>query len=321
MVAQQHGIAARVQGGQGGGGVADGCAVDDARALHAQVVAEDHPVKAKLAAQDVLQPAGAKASGAAVHLGVNNVRRHDAGEHLRQPGIGGSIVGQDGRKTAFIHRHGHVRIGRGKAVPRKMLAAVGHARLQQAVHQALRQAGDGGRVAAKAAVANDAAGAPVQIQHRGKAQIHPASAQFSRQHVAAGQRCLAGAFGAGLRPQLAQHAHGGQVGEPIGAKALHAPAFVIDANEQVGPQRLDLGAQGRELGTVVPVAAKQNHAANQRMGQALAVDVRQRSARNINDQRGMAGRRGSKSSGHKSIRKSQKTKPAMVRQRCTLARM
>jgi hypothetical protein len=36
---------------------------------------------------------------------------------------------------------------------------------------------------------------------------------------------------------------GGRWVKAVGAKALHAPAFVVDADQQVGAQVLDLGAQ------------------------------------------------------------------------------
>ena len=45
---------------------------------------------------------------------------------------------------------------------------------------------------------------------------------------------------------------GGRCGEAVGAEALHAAALVVDADQQVGPQRLDLGGQ---LGELAPVAA------------------------------------------------------------------
>jgi hypothetical protein len=55
------------------------------------------------------------------------------------------------------------------------------------------------------------------------------------------------------------------VGETIGLETLHAPAFVVDTNEQVGAHFFDLAAQRRQLGAVVPVAGKQDEAANQRV--------------------------------------------------------
>jgi hypothetical protein len=36
-----------------------------------------------------------------------------------------------------------------------------------------------------------------------------------------------------LHPGFAQHPHRRQVGEAVGAEALHAAAFVVDADQQV----------------------------------------------------------------------------------------
>jgi hypothetical protein len=74
-------------------------------------------------------------------------------------------------------------------------------------------------------------------------------------------------------PQFAQRAHRRQVREAVGAKALHAAAFVVDANQQVGPDRLDLGVERGHLRAVLPVAGEMDHAAHQRIGQAPAVGV------------------------------------------------
>ena len=57
----------------------------------------------------------------------------------------------------------------------------------------------------------------------------------------------------------------------IRAEALHPAAFVVDADQQVGPDRLDLRGQRGELGTVGPVAGKQDQATGQRVLQAAAI--------------------------------------------------
>jgi hypothetical protein len=45
----------------------------------------------------------------------------------------------------------------------------------------------------------------------------------------------------------------------IGPKALHPPALVVNANEQLSAQGFDLQAQRAQLFFVVPVPGKQNH--------------------------------------------------------------
>jgi hypothetical protein len=61
------------------------------------------------------------------------------------------------------------------------------------------------------------------------------------------------------------------MGETIGFEALHAAAFVVNADEQVFAHLFDINTQTAELRTVLPIARKQNDAANQRMLEALAV--------------------------------------------------
>ena len=76
-------------------------------------------------------------------------------------------------------------------------------------------------------------------------------------------------FGSGLRgfgalrvPYFAQRAHGGQAGEAVD-KALHAPAFVVNGDDEFGlAQGFDLAAEFGELLGVLVVSAEQNHAAN-----------------------------------------------------------
>ncbi len=179
-----------------------------------------------------------------------------------------------------------------------MLAAVGHAALQQAVHQALGQQAHHARVPRKGAVTNDAALAKVQVQHRREAEVHTAGAQLGAQHKAAGRGRIGGFHGASalaglavLQPQLAQGAHGRQVGEAIGLEALHAAAFMVHANQQVAPYFFNLTAQLGELGAVLPVAAKQNDAAHQRVLQTFAVDFGQTQTSDVDDEGGM-GRHG-----------------------------
>ena len=294
LVAQQHHVAAGLQRHHSGFGVADQCAVNAARAFHAQVVAEDGAVKPQLAAQDVLQPFGREPGRALIDLGVNHVRWHDAGQRAAQPRVRRGVLGQQGAQAARIDRHLGVRVSLNKAVAGEVLAAIGHARLQQAVHQTFGQQGDDARVAVEGAVANHAALAPIQIQHRRKAEVHAARAQLAGQHVArcrgrvgGAQRAAAGrGFGtlAVVHPHCAQRRHWRQMRKAVGAKALHAPAFVVHANEQVVTHSFDGAGQFQQLGAVVPVARKQDHAAGQRVRQAAAVGVAERGAGDVKNQ-------------------------------------
>jgi hypothetical protein len=77
------------------------------------------------------------------------------------------------------------------------------------------------------------------------------------------------------------------VGETIGAKTLHAASFMVHSNQQVWTDAFDLGTQVAQLRPTLPVAAKQNQPARERMGQATAVISTQRNAFNVQNQGGM----------------------------------
>ena len=174
----------------------------------------------------------------------------------------------------------------------KVLAAMRHAGLQQAVHQALGEHRDDAGIAVERAVADHAAGTEIEIEHRREAEVDAAGAQLGGQHEAAGGGRVGGTQRVG-HPLLAEHAHRRQVGETVGAKALHAAAFVVDADQQVWPQRLDLGGEFGELVTVQPVAREQDQPASERMPQTTPVVGVQRQAFDVENHRGVwAARRG-----------------------------
>ena len=144
------------------------------------------------------------------------------------------------------------------------------------------------------AVADDAAAAVVEVEHRREAEVDAAGAQLGAEHVAGGARRLEGAHGAGaaagvavVHPHLAERAHRRQRREAVAAKALDAAAFVVDADEQVGADRLDLGGELGELAAVAPVAREQDEAAGQRMGEAAPIVGVEGEAGDVEDDRGV----------------------------------
>ena len=79
------------------------------------------------------------------------------------------------------------------------------------------------------------------------------------------------------------------MGETVGFKALHAPAFVVDTNEQVGAQFFDVSAKLGELCAALPIAGKQNEAADQRVFEAAAVVLVKAESRDVDDEGGVEG--------------------------------
>ena len=220
--------------------------------------------------------------------------RHDAGECGAQPGVGRGVVGQDGGEAAFVDRHVGVRIGRDKTVAGEVFAAIGHTRLQQAVHQAFGQQAGDARVAVEGAVTDDAARAMIEVEDGGEAEIYAAGTQLCAEHITRCRRCVGGAHGtaalhsfAVIHPHLAQRPHRRQVGEAVGAKTLHPAAFMVHTDQQVGPHGLDVAAQRGELGAVLPVAGEQDDPGGERVLQAAAVGGGQGGASDVEDQGGM----------------------------------
>ena len=78
------------------------------------------------------------------------------------------------------------------------------------------------------------------------------------------------------------------MGEAVGAEALHAAAFVVDADQQVGPQRLDLGDELGQLAPVLPVAREQDQAAGERVREAAAVVGVERGAGDVEHDGGVS---------------------------------
>ena len=215
------------------------------------------PSKPSCVAQDLAQPARREAGRPLVDARIDHVRRHHARERPGEPFVGPRVVAQDALERAVVDRDLEVAVGAHEAMAGEVLAAVVHARLQQAEAEALRQQRDDARIAMERAIADHAARAVVEVEHRREAEVDAAGAQLGAEHMAGSARRLerahrAGAAAAGtvVHPHLAEHAHRRQRGEAVGAEALHAAALVVDADEQVGADRLRLGDQLGELAAV-----------------------------------------------------------------------
>ena len=170
------------------------------------------------------------------------------------------------------------------AVTGEVLAAGGHAGVLHAQHHRLSQLEHGARVAMEGAVADDAGGPVVQVQHRRKTEIDAVRAQLAGQHITGFTRQMAGLLRMGI-PAFAECAHRRQAGETF-AKTLHPSAFVVDADQQRrGFERMDFRRQRIELCRAGVVARKQDDAADQRMAQSPPVVIGEFGSRNIAHQR------------------------------------
>ncbi|MNK95359.1 hypothetical protein D3C87_1155930 [compost metagenome] len=266
MVADQHHVTSRTERGP----CALGHRAGHARALHAQVVAEDHALEAESRTQHILEPERREAGRVRVHLRIDHVRRHDGCQRVAHPVIRPRVVGQNLVKSALIDWHGHVRIGLDEAMTREMLAAVAHAGQQQAVREMVGQHRYHPRIGVKRAVTDHGAAAMVEIEHRREAQVDVARAQFGRQHVAARNGDLGGRHHIAI-PQFAESCHRWQMREAIGLGPLYAATFMVDADQHVFAHSANRPRQRGQLGARLEIPREQDHAARQRMGDTTHV--------------------------------------------------
>ena len=156
-----------------------------------------------------------------------------------------------------------------EAVAGKMFAAGFHAAAVQAALQCQRQFNHHVRIFVEAAVADNGAISPVQIQYRCKRQIDAAGGQFGSQHPTDRFRPFFGGFRPLSVPHFAQYAHGGQAGKTRD-KPLHAAAFVIDGHNQGRlAQGFDFLHEQGQLFSILEISAEQNHAADSGIKQAF----------------------------------------------------
>jgi len=148
----------------------------------------------------------------------------------------------------------------------KVLGDGGHAGLAHARHVGHRQCRDAVRITVKGPIADDLADAVIEVDAGGKAEVHPHRPQLARHQPAHGLG-QGQSFPAILVVAPAQSPRRRQSRKAF-AEALYASAFMIHGDQQVRTSHTSDGARQRtELGHVAIVAAEQDHAAHQRMGE------------------------------------------------------
>ena len=75
--------------------------------------------------------------------------------------------------------------------------------------------------------------------------------------------------------------------ESVRFEALHAAAFMVDADQHILTNALYVSAQLAELAAIFPVAGEQNNATGKRMFKAPPVGFGQSEAGYVDDQRGV----------------------------------
>ena len=254
-MADQHHVAAGVQ-------VRIDARLDPAHAVrrgHADVVGEDHAAEAHLLAQDVVDPARRVAGRRRGDLRIGHVRQHhrvgagvDAGDERQQ------VRRLHLRQRTVIHRGIEMGVFRHRTVAGEVLERGGHAGL---VHAFDVGAGEGGhdlRIVGEGAVA-DGEVAAAEVDHRREAEVHAGGADLAGHQpgVLAGQRQGGVGIVAVQRVEALQRR---QRAVAV-AEALHAPAFLVDADELRARRGFADGL--RQLGHLRArgeVAGEQDHA-------------------------------------------------------------
>ena len=121
----------------------------------------------------------------------------------------------------------------------------------------------------EAAVADDGAFAPIEVEDGGEGEVDAAGGQFGGEDVSDALGATLGFGGTLFVPDCAEGAHGGQAGEAFG-EALDAAAFVVGGDDEGGgAQGFDLGGEAGELLRVLVVAPEEDDAADCGVEQAL----------------------------------------------------
>ena len=154
------------------------------RARHGKVVRENAAAEPELAAQVAVYPARGEARRQRIHLVEHHMRRHDG----RQTVVDETAVGEEilvqVRQLAVVHRQGHVRIRHDIAMPGEVLGSGGHAGVLQPAHERNGELCHGLGRTVKRAVADDFAGAEIEVHHRREGQVDAHGPQFRTQQPA-----------------------------------------------------------------------------------------------------------------------------------------
>ncbi len=212
------------------------------------------------------------------------MRDHDGRETIgNQPPIGGHVVGEVGQVPP-VDRQGQVGVRDHGPMGRKVFGGGRHPRIPHAVHIGDRQLAHDRGLGMERPVADDLADPVVQVHAGSEGNVDSMGAQLRRHqpsHVTGELQS-----GAGVQIELVPDTVGRREPREPGAKALDAPSFVIDRDDQRrGPLRMNCGDQCRKLLRVDIVTCEQDHSANEWMPQQLTLLGGDRRALQIDHQR------------------------------------
>ena len=144
---------------------------------------------------------------------------------------GSDVVGQV-VPVAPIYRQRLVRVRDDGAMTGEMFGGRGHARVLHALHVRERELGDGFGLRVECAIADDLADAVVEIDTRCKGQIDAMRAQLGGHEPAHRARERESVLR--VEVVLVADAPRRRQQRELGTEALHAPAFLVDGDDQRG---------------------------------------------------------------------------------------
>ena len=226
------------------------------RACHVKVVADDGAVETELTQCGNVQ--GRVPGGAVVDVGIDDVRGHQCFDAAGDVVPEGVEVGFAFGRAARVVRQGVVRVAAHTPVPGVVFADGGHAALTQAAPQGIGENGDDGRIGVIGTLADNGGNGRGEIKVGGEAEIDAVLAQFAGDNDTCRLGQPAGEQWTAVKA-AAKGGGGGDGGKTV-AETLHASAFVINAEQQVGARSADGGAELVQLIRRSVIAAEQNDA-------------------------------------------------------------
>ena len=147
---------------------------------HRQIVAEDRSIEAQATAQDLLQPDARKSRGLRVHGRIDDVRRHHAGDaSSNEYSERHEVIFLQCRQRTLVDGNLVVRIRGDESVAWKMFRDTDRSSGPQSATQRAREMRHGVGIAMQRPIADDAARAIVEVEHRGKAEIDSLCNEFA----------------------------------------------------------------------------------------------------------------------------------------------
>jgi len=162
----------------------------------------------------------------------------------------------------------------------EMLSDSAHAGLLETLDEGAPEVGDYSRIRVKCPVADNAAVPVVNVQNGREREIHTVSAQFGGEHEPHGLRHLSCSL-CTRTPSQSELAHRGNRRKLL-AETLHAPALVIDGNQQGrAPQRVYFARKFHQLLRICVVSGEQDDPTGKWVCEAPAVVFREPSAGDV----------------------------------------